>query len=184
MSTTFIDNPRYPSEAGSTHIHEDKPIRPDSIDVQFKKIISGKNKGFYKRDPPRSLKFENKVFTKAFFPKKLEGPYDHYLLQHDDFYYVPRNDTIPIRKLVYGLQNNLMPTSGNIELYNKEFNFIRVPFDFCPIIDPCPYDWCTGCLSGFKKSGRVKRRISIMNLFYFILFVWCISNVVMYGLLF
>lgn len=183
MTTEFIDNPRYPSQPDYSNLYANKPRDVSAVDVQFKKIVEGKNKGFYQRDPPLSLKFTNKVFSKVFFPRKLEGPYDHYLLYHNDFYYIPREDSIPIRKLIYGLQNNEMPTSGNIERYHETFNSIKVPFDFCPILDPCVYDWCNDCLKGFKKTKVIKSGITPVNLVALACVAWCIVNIVMYGLL-
>lgn len=116
----------------------------------FKKIASGPNSGYYTAtslDGSVVMRQGNPtIYTKAFFQPKEQPKYLYadYLPFYDGFYYIPKSE-IPIRKLIYGLQNYDLPTSGNIEKYIPMFNRISVPKEFCPFIDPCVYDWCNPC---------------------------------------
>ena len=117
----------------------------------FKKIADGENKGFYYGTSVINgakiiVQGKQEAYTKAYFEptKQPKYLYRDYVPFYDGFYYIPKSE-IPIKKLIYGLQNYDLPTSGNIETYIKSFDKISVPVDFCPLIDPCVYDWCQPC---------------------------------------
>ena len=133
----------------------------------FKRITDGENKGFYYAISPRTggkviTQGKQAVYTKAYFEptKQPKYMYKNYLPSYDGFYYVPKSE-IPIRKLIYGLQNYDMPTSGNIETYIKSFDKISVPVDFCPLIDPCVYDWCQDCAEYEKLRTQIEKNRQI-----------------------
>lgn len=151
----------------------------------FKKIMDGDNKGFYVGTSPTGSIVVSQgkpgIYTKAFFEptKQPKYLYKDYLPFYDGFYYIPKSE-IPIRKLIYGLQNYDMPTSGNIETYIQSFNHISVPQDFCPFIDPCIYDWCDPCEQARiqntqKYQIHPKKTPSITNYFYLMIIICFIS---------
>lgn len=183
MTTKLVDNPRYaePEEKVETE-YAPESIKPKTADIWYEKINSGPNKGFYRRVPPYSLRFENEVYSKVYLQEPLRGPYHDYMFKRGDFYYVPREDQIDIRRLIFGLRKRKMPTTGNVEKYNLDFNDIQVPVEFCPVVDPCNYEWCEACQSGVFETKKAKRVIKLMNLFYFMIFLWIVSNIVLYGL--
>jgi len=121
------------------------------------------------------------IYTKAFFEPKVQPKYLYkdYLPFYDGFYYIPKSE-IPIRKLIYGLQNYDLPTSGNIERYIPMFNNISVPDDFCPFIDPCDYDWCGPCEQMRLKNTekymiQPKKGPPLQNYIYLMLVICVIS---------
>ena len=107
-----IDDPRY-SRKPEPVLQPLPEVNKEPDEIQYEQIKAGRNKGFYRRTPVKDINRPDTVYTKAFFSKRIEGPYDHYLDWFKGFYYIPRNDQIPIRRLVYGLEHNKMPTSGN-----------------------------------------------------------------------
>ena len=145
---------------------------------RFEKIMVGLEKGFYRKIPPRILQGKNITYTKAFFPNPIKYHYKDYIPYYDGFYYVPRSD-IPIRKLMYGLQNYDMPSSGNTELFLSKFKGISVPRTFCPVIDPCIEDWCLQCQSNVGDDIKAdKIRIGFMNLVYLTFTIFILTTVV------
>ncbi len=59
----------------------------------------------------------------------------------DGYYYVRRNDSVDLRKQLYALETNDVPSSGNTEVFNTMLENIHVPDDWYPYyVDPCP--WC------------------------------------------
>jgi hypothetical protein len=169
--SNVVDDPRY-TKLPPVILRDLDPISKTEEEIRYDKITtrSDPNYGCYRRTPVRNLDRRGVVYTKAYFPKKLRGPYDHYLPWFQGFYYIPRDDQIPIRRQIYGLMNNKMPTSGNTELYNKKFRDIRVPKDFCPLIDPCPHDWCKDCAELRKRPSRDWDLASPLNISFVYLF--------------
>lgn len=150
-----VINPRYTVQPEAQPDLPPRSKKPDEI--KYEKIGVGPNRGFYRRSPVKDINRPETVYTKAFFPQRIEGPYDYYLDWFEGYYYIPRDPQISVRKLVFGLKNHKMPTSGNIELFNKKFNNIRVPRNFCPPIDPCVYDWCDSCVQQAKNKMVLRR---------------------------
>jgi len=115
------------------------------IEYQYQKIQDPKspNYGFYQMVPIRSATQAQQVYTRVKFedPMPAHSGYS----QKGDYYYIPRNDQLPIRNLVYAVQNDKLPTTGDLETYHSDFSNIGVPQDYCPNIDPCKYDWCKKC---------------------------------------
>lgn len=83
-----------------------------------------------------------------------------YLPFIDGFHYVRRDPNIDVRQQLYALENKLVPSSGNTELFNLQLAKVRVPPEYCPYyLDPCPAapiargstgsqnpdNWCTRC---------------------------------------
>jgi hypothetical protein len=154
-------------------IYDKTPAGP----LVFKKINSGSNKGFYQSIPNVIKHGKPLVYTKAFFDQPLKYLYKDYLPFYDGFYYIPKSE-IPIKKLIYGLQNYDMPTSGNIETYIKSFNHISVPTDFCPLIDPCIYDWCDSCEQQRiinTQKYKIQNEKKSYHYFYFFITIFFLS---------
>jgi hypothetical protein len=151
----------------------------------FSKYESGPNKGFYRREPELIRDGKPVPYTKAYFPKPIKDLYRNFLPKYKGFYYVPES-TIPIRRMIFGLQNYDVPSSGNIEEFFKKFYSISVPKDFCPLIDPCNEDWCKKCddlrvrqIRAMEKIIQSRRRtIKLDNLFYLFILIGIISAIV------
>lgn len=153
------------------------------------KISSGPNKGFYYIPTPyttdNSLVRNEAVYSRLRLApgKGIYGFNKSYLPYINGYYYVPKNDEIDIRKLIYGLENKEIPSSGNTETFVREFQkTINVPNEWCPeYLDPCRYDWCKRCERlrnpvaipppQMSSSKRFKRQLMI---FAFFLFISCI----------
>ena len=162
-------------------IFETNPPGP----FKFEKYVEGPNKGFYKRVPPVLRDGKPLVYTKAYFSKPIQDLYKEYLPLYKGFYYVPRS-SIPIRRLIFGLQNYDVPSTGNIEEFFKKFYSISVPNTFCPLIDPCEYDWCKSCQDMRVRMEKMEeqiiresqRGIGVWNIFYLIIFIGVIAFIV------
>lgn len=186
MATGPIDSPRY-SKTPEPVLQDFKPINKKLDEIRYDKINIGWNKGFYKRTPLQNLDRSDTVYTKAYFPKRLPQIYDEYLPFFKGFYYIPRDDQIPIRQYIYGIRFGKMPESGNMELYNKKFREIGVPLDFCPKIDPCIYDWCQQCtkLENEKLNKRPHpENPTLVGYVAMFLFLFVISIVITTSLLY
>lgn len=117
------------------------------------KLTTGSNKGFYFIPTPHttdnSLVRNDTVYSRLRLSpgKKIHGFNKSYLPYINGYYYIPKNDEIDIRKVIYGLENKEIPSTGNTETFLREFqNSIIVPQDWCPhYLDPCEYDWCKRC---------------------------------------
>lgn len=117
------------------------------------KITSGPNKGFYYISTPftsdNSLVRNETVYSKLKLTpgKTIHGFNKTYLPYINGSYYVPKNDEIDIRKMVYGLENKEIPSTGNTETFLRDFQrTIIVPNTWCPeYLDPCNYNWCKRC---------------------------------------
>ena len=94
-------------------------------------IVYDKNQPFMQWRPINDLKVGG--FNKTLFPY-VQG-----------VYYIPKSpqmDQIDLRKLLYAMENRIVPSSGNIETYDKELLKISMPDSYCPDLQPCPYNWC------------------------------------------
>ena len=115
-------------------------------------IKQGPNKGYFFL-PSRfvndgSIVRNNQVYSrfKLGGDKRIHGFNSSYLPFVDGYYYIPKNTQIDTRKLTYALENKLMPSSGNTEVFNTNFENIVVPDEYCPYyLKPCIYDWCKRC---------------------------------------
>ena len=152
----------------------------------FDKYVFGPSKGFYKRSPPMIRYGQPLVYIKAYFPKPIKYLYRDYIHEYEGFYYIPIS-SIPIRRLIYGLQNYDIPASGNIEEFFKKFYNISVPDNFCPLIDPCTEeDWCNKCnklryqelITLENNLKNTHRKIDLSNIFYLIILISLISIVI------
>lgn len=85
--------------------------------------------------------------------KKILG-FNRTLLPYIDGYYYVRRSAPDIRRLLYALENRLVPSTGNTELFNINFDAIPVPDDYRPyFLEPCPPDWPKEwCLPPFKSN--------------------------------
>ena len=82
----------------------------------------------------------------------------------DGYYYVRRNDSVDLRKQLYALETNRVPSTGNTEVFNTSLDAVVPPDDYCPYyIDPCPrtLDWCVRCSSRGKTA--LPRRQGLMT---------------------
>lgn len=143
-------------------------------------IESGPYKGYYtfnvrftgsngliydKNQPFMKTKLDRKIlgFNKTLFPY-VSGEY-----------YVPWDGDmaqIDLRKMLYALENKLMPSTGNTEIFEREFNRIIVPDEYCPKMDPCNFEWCL-CHKGITPSARAKQKLPFLYTLskYLIIFV-------------
>lgn len=152
--------------------------KPNTKDLIFEKIDSGTNKGFYRQIPPLIRGGNSVPFTKVFFPEQIKNVYRDYIPYYKGFYYVPKSD-IPIRKLVYGLQNYDMPPTSNTDEMMAKFNSISVPNNFCPYVDPCIYDWCEKCSDTQNLNTQTNRvQIGYKNVLYLFCIICIISLIV------
>lgn len=153
------------------------------------KITSGPNKGFYYISTPfttdNSLVRNETVYSKLRLPKgkKIHGFNKSYLPHINGYYYVPKNDELDIRKVIYGLENKEIPSTGNTETFLREFqNTITVPTDWCPeYLKPCEYDWCKRCETlrnpiiikppELTSTKKFKRNITIFISMFIISFI-------------
>lgn len=149
----------------------------------FEKVTTGPQKGFYRKIPPTIQQGKPLYYTKAYFPKPIKYLYRDFVPYFDNFYYIPKtfHNDIPVRKLIYGLQNYDMPTSGNIEEYLNKFNDIRIPPTFCPVIDPCEYEWCDQCKSN-ENIEIDKISIGLMNIIYLMLTIFVTLAIILTAL--
>lgn len=75
--------------------------------------------------------------------KRITG-FNRTLLPYIDGYYYVRKSAPDIRRLLYALENRLVPSTGNTELFNMNFDAIHVPDDYKPYyLEPCTLS--TGC---------------------------------------
>lgn len=152
--------------------------KPDTNNLVFEKIETGKYKNYYRQIPPLIRGGESVPFTKVFFPNKIKNIYKDYIPYYKGFYYVPKSD-IPIRKLVYGLQNYDMPPTSNTDELMSSFVSISVPKNFCPYVDPCVYDWCQNCIDTQNiKTYKKKVTIGFKNLLYLFVLVAIVSLII------
>ena len=66
-----------------------------------------------------------------------------------------RDPQIDLRRQLFALENKLIPSDGNTEVFNRELSKVVVPAHYCPhLIDPCPDElpWCKTCK---QKTGGV-----------------------------
>lgn len=135
------------------------PPVPKYSGITFSSITDpGPNQWFYKRTPTDSTVASNTVYSKVEFDKPLVNPSQANLEASSDnknTYYIPRNDQISVRNLIYGLEFNKLPSSGNTELYNTKFDNISIPAGYCPKLNPCIYDWCKDCVNLAKSKGII-----------------------------
>lgn len=124
-------------------------------------ITSGPNKGFYtlstladRIDTTGSVTFQNWRNYQAslegdsnLYHRYSPGPgktitgFNRTMLPFiDGYYYVRKNADIP--RLLYALENRLVPSDGNIELFNIQFTDIHVPDDWCPYLFEPSFDRC------------------------------------------
>lgn len=77
-------------------------------------------------------------------PGKLITGFNRTLLPYIDGYYYVRKSAADIRRLLYALENRLVPSTGNTELFNINFDAIHVPDDYRPYyLEPCtPQSGC------------------------------------------
>jgi hypothetical protein len=62
-------------------------------------------------------------------------------------YYIPKSpeiDQMDLRRYLYALETDQVPSSGNTERFHIELKKIAVPDDYMPKLTPCPYPWCRG----------------------------------------
>lgn len=152
-----------------------EPVNKQPVEIRYTRIeTGGPNRGWYRRTPPLDFNNANTVYTKVKLPNTIKGMYSDYMEYRNGYYYLPRRPQIPIRKLLYGLQNYQMPTSGNTELFNFQFNGIRVPRGYCPFIDPCVYDWCIDCIQQARSRYNLNKtdRPSFLGVIFVIVFVF------------
>lgn len=153
------------------------------------KITSGPNKGFYYIPTPftndNSLARNETVYSRLRLPpgKSIHGFNKTYLPYIDGYYYVPKNDEIDIRKIIYGLQNKQIPSTGNTETFLRDFqNDIIVPKEWCPhYLDPCKYGWCTRCeklknptvvpIPKLTSEKKFKQQLTIFGFMIFLSFI-------------
>ena len=153
------------------------------------KIQKGEFKGFYRlpleyiSSSDRITNVDN-VFTRVKLAKKIKGFNKNYLPYIEGYYYVPYNPEIDIRKLLYALENLEMPSSGNIETFNREFGKIIVPQSYTPVyVDPCLYEWCKGKQKFRKKNNTTLTQVLLKYLYIFI-FSFLISAIIYFSLMF
>lgn len=147
-------------------------------------IKSGPNKGYYNIQSRYLSNSRREVYSKLKLPKGKKITGFNSPLYFNGYYYIPRNDQLDIRKLVYALENNLMPNSGNTETFNRDFDKIVVPNNYCPhYLEPCIYDWCDRCkilkleseFGGITRNkpelteDQIKKRNTLVLLFSFFL---------------
>lgn len=78
-------------------------------------------------------------------PGKTILGFNRTLLPFIDGYYYVRKSSNDIRRLLYALENKLVPSTGNTELFNIDFSKIPVPDSYKPYyLDPCDKaeSWC------------------------------------------
>ncbi len=133
-------------------------------------IDTGPNKGFYKLSQQvmndNSLVRTNTVYSKWKLPRneKVYGFNSSWLPFMDGYYFVPRIQDTDIRKLLYALKTKHMPSSGNTETFQREFNRVVVPDNYCPFyLDPCKYDWCEKCKNGITIEKPYENNISLIS---------------------
>jgi hypothetical protein len=116
------------------------------------KITSGPNQGYYYL-PDEQLNDgspvrDNTVYSRLKTDKPILGFNKSYLTYIDGYYYVPNIRGLDVRKMVYGLENKEIPSSGNTETFLRDLqnNTQSMPDDYCPrYLDPCNYGWCNMC---------------------------------------
>lgn len=143
-----------------------------------KLVESGPNKGFYtlstladRIDTTGSITFQNfrryqdSLQTDSnLYHRYSPGPgimitgFNRTLLPYIDGYYYVRKDA-DLPRLLYALENRLVPSDGNTELFNIQFTNIHVPDDWCPfLLEPCLDGWCSKCMN--KQVLSVNTRSS------------------------
>lgn len=146
------------------------------------KIINGPNKGYYSLpvqiENDNSLIENDTVYSKLRLPPnnpKIHGFNKTYLSFINGYYYVPKNDELDVRKLIYSLENQLVPSSGNTETFLRQFQQnVIVPDDWCPeYLDPCNYRWCTKCKGEINNTHSAKIDITAKNKFKRGLYIFC-----------
>lgn len=125
-------------------------------------IKSGSNKGYFVLPlqfvNDGSIVRKDEVYSRFQLPngKRIHGFNSSYLPYLDGYYYIPKNTQIDIRKLAYALENKLIPSSGNTEKFNTNFEKIVVPDNYCPhYLEPCFDEWCERC-----KILKIKQNLS------------------------
>lgn len=128
-------------------------------------IKTGPDKGYFylplQEVNDGSLVRTDTVYSRFRLPnnKQIHGFNSTYLPYLDGFYYIPKNTQIDTRKLAFALENKLMPSSGNTETFEHDFDNIVVPDNYCPYyLKPCSYDWCERCKE-LKRKKRMGIRI-------------------------
>jgi hypothetical protein len=152
-----------------------------------KQITSGENAGFYVlskesdqidttgsklfqryRAYQQSLNPDNNLYHR-YSPgpgKQITGFNRTVLPFIDGFYYVRKNADLP--RLLYALENRLVPSDGNTELFNNQFTSIYVPDDWKPyLFEPCLKDWC----SPIQLSNLESPKAELMNPSFFQIFL-------------
>jgi hypothetical protein len=93
--------------------------------------------------------------------KKIRGFNKNYLPFIDGFYYVRKNPEIDLRRQLYALETQHIPSTGNTELFNLQLDNVVVPQDWCPYyLEPCPVGpvgpvgWCEMCNK--RTTGTTK----------------------------
>jgi hypothetical protein len=153
------------------------------------RIASGPNKGFFvlpnsllteqlTYEPPSYAAYKNYqialTLNDLVYYRYSPGPgkrilgFNRTLLPYIDGYYYVRKSSADIRRLLYALENRLVPSTGNTELFNINFDAIPVPDDYRPYyLEPCTLQ--TGCgapaptpaPSGPTKEGNLFQESTI-----------------------
>ena len=92
----------------------------------------------------QQLEGERAVYYRFKPRRPIRGFNRSYLPRIDGYYYVRRNPQIDLRRLLYALETNRIPSDGNVELFERQLSEVRVPKGWCPLeLDPCvPSDIC------------------------------------------
>lgn len=147
----------------------------------FEQIKGGPDNGFFRTVPPTILEGRTSAYSKAFFKTPIKGAYRDLIPFYKGFYYIPRQDDIPVRRMMFGLQHYDMPKTGNVEEYIKRFNYISIPKNYCPIVEPCFYDWCRDCQELRKVESTLQKEgvgIGILNVLYIFFTFLIIAGIV------
>lgn len=142
-------------------------------------IEEGPFKGFYKfnvnfSSGPSIIYDKNQPFMKWKSDAEIRG-FNRILFPFvNGFYYIPKSmeiDQIDLRRFLYALENSVVPSSGNVETFEEQLRKLNVPSNYCPALDPCPYQWCV-CQQGFppepKKLAIFDLNLTMERLFIFI----------------
>lgn len=156
-------------------------------------INSGPFKHFYKfnvrfKDNNGIVYGSNQPFFRAKLPVKIKGFNKTTFPYVGGYYYIPYNtdmNQIDLRRLLYALTYQLVPTSGNTEIFEQQMNQIPVPNDYCPGLEPCPFAWCR-CQNGELIYGNTiiddvpwyvtMYKWSILGVMALIMLIWTIKS--------
>jgi hypothetical protein len=128
-------------------------------------ITTGPNKGYYYLPTPflndNSIVRDSTVYSRMKLPpgQRIHGFNKSYLPYIDGYYYVPKSNVLDVRKVIYALQTQQVPSSGNTETFLRDFQYTTtVPADYCPYyLDPCDYTWCKKCKNKNENTTIVEK---------------------------